>query len=79
MNNPFSGHAFRRLMPFLASPNSSGNGDGFFEAERDLHKPDLLRPQLAKVFGKGAGLDALKEAMTGRYSRKRQPSPVATA
>ena len=34
---------------------------------------------LAKVFGKGAGLDALKEAMAGRYSRKRKPSPVAAA
>ena len=66
-------------MPFLASPNSSGNGDGFFEAERDLHKPDLLRPQLAKVFGKGAAFDALKEAMASRYSRQRKPSPVATA
>ena len=34
---------------------------------------------LAKVFGKGAGLDALKEAMAGRYSRKRKASPVAAA
>jgi hypothetical protein len=34
---------------------------------------------LAKVFGKGAGLDALKEAMAARYSRKRHPTPVATA
>jgi hypothetical protein len=34
---------------------------------------------LARVFGKGAGLDALKEAMAGRYSRKRKPSPVAAA
>jgi hypothetical protein len=29
---------------------------------------------LAKVFGKGAGLDALKEAMAARYSRKRHPT-----
>ena len=34
---------------------------------------------LAKVFGKGAGLDALKEAMAARYSRKRHATPVATA
>lgn len=32
---------------------------------------------LAKVFAKGAALEALKEAMASRYSRKR--SPVATA
>ena len=32
---------------------------------------------LAKVFGKGAGLDALKETVAARYSRKRKPSPVA--
>jgi len=34
---------------------------------------------LARVFGKGAGLDAVKEAMAGRYSRKPKPTPVAAA
>jgi hypothetical protein len=34
---------------------------------------------LAKIFGKGAGLDALKGAMAACYSRKRRASPVAAA
>ena len=30
---------------------------------------------LTKVFDKGAALDALKEAMSGRYSRSRRRQP----
>jgi hypothetical protein len=34
---------------------------------------------LAKVFGKGAGLDALKDVVSVRFSRRRKPEEGATA
>ncbi|WP_313950446.1 hypothetical protein [Accumulibacter sp.] len=41
----------------------------------DILNAALEACALAKVFGTGAGLDALKEAMAGRYSRERKPLP----
>ena len=43
----------------------------------DILNAALEAYALAKVSGKGAGLDALKETVAARYNRKRKPSPVA--
>jgi hypothetical protein len=67
--------------PFAAPQRSrvAGADDTEIALGSDILTAALEGYALAKVFGKGAGVDALKEAMAARYSRKRQPSPVATA
>ncbi|WP_291992837.1 hypothetical protein [Candidatus Accumulibacter sp. ACC003] len=45
----------------------------------DILNAALEAYALAKFFGKGAGLDALKETVAARTKRERKPSPVVAA
>ncbi len=74
-------HNLDLLRPHLANLRQlvSKADDTEMALGSDILSAALEGYALAKVFGKGAGLDALKEAMAGRYSRKRKPSPVAAA
>lgn len=74
-------HNLDLLRPYLASLRQlvARADDTEMALGSDILTAALEGYALAKVFGKGAGLDALKEAMAGRYSRKRKPTPVAAA
>lgn len=59
---------FQRLHQLASRANDTETALG-----SDLMSSALDGYALAKVFGKGAGLETLKEAMSARYSRKRKP------
>jgi hypothetical protein len=74
-------HHLDLLRPHLASLRQlvARADDTEMALGSDIQTTALEGYALAKVFGKGAAFDALKEAMASRYSRQRKPSPVATA